>query len=1783
MKKILLSWIVGFMFLLACGINTQAEEIVIKVSTPEELDAVRENLSGHYQLANDIDMTGCYDIEPIGNETTGAFTGTFDGNGYTIKNLELNYSSYKYVGLFGYLNGTVQNVTLENVEIVGSRYVGGIAGYADVDSLITDCEVSGSIEGGSDYFYSYVAGISGSCYGMIKDCRNHAKITTTSKKARTAGISFGEAILIENCHNTGDITADSYVCGVGKSTTLKECSNNGNLTSTYYNTYGIGIADYIENCQNNGNLTGIFHVSGIGLGRKHIIDSSNSGEINSSKIYNEVCYSYGIGYGGTIENCINKGRVFSNGYSTHPDYQGAVYGAAYGIGQGDNVVKNCINYGIVQSMGQSDIKCGIGSSNIENCINHGKVIGYNLKSDYYSKSFGVGISNIKDSINTGNLVGGYVYGVGESNIERCSNTGTLQGIEETYTIGYSNIKNSTNFGAIMTERNLYYMGYNNISLSADYGYLEKDYTPYSVNFNRNNIENSYVLYEKLSERLFHGSNIGMSCLLNVSDGKKSFASIVESDVVKNLDYISTFLNDFEWNSNLPMLREIPIHLELNKNFLFLYKGETVQLKGRVAGEEVTDIVYNSENEAVANVSQSGLVTAYGENNGYTVITARTADGYQMNCHVFVYSRKPESVSITNKTSVLRLGQDKQLDAKIAYEMATEDCELTWTSSNPEVAAVSANGLVETKATGIVTISVTTGNGKTDSCTITVVADEMSLDASELIIKKGETAKVTPTLVPANAPDTITYSSSNTSIATVSTSGVISAKAAGTAVITVKTTGGLSQTCTVYVPGMTLSSTTASVNIGKTQHLRVTLTPQNIEQEITWTSANEEIATVDSDGVVTGVSQGTVTITGETQYGCKVSCVVTVTKLAIEISLDRTSITMEKGKTDSIGVTLNPVDATDTITYTSSNTNVVTVSGTGLLTAKNVGTSQITVRTSGGLSTTCSVVVEAASVPATEITLSKTTLKMLPEESIVLSATVLPDNATNKKITWSSSDEAVVTVNQGGTVTAKSAGTATIKAELSNGLYAICDVSVKAFTNTTIILKSASGGPGEKVSVPVEIRENSGIASMRLKVEYDSSMLTPVNVEAGNILAGAQLNASVDEDGIYYVLWSQASDMTENGTLFSIDFTVAESATSDSVTSIDVSYAEGDICDAQHNDVALKISSGEVLIQQGLPGDIFIDGKLNSHDILLLQQYMTELVSLSSQQMLRADLDGDGNITMMDVVALAQQLVNPSENIVMMAFRMSRTNEFVIELGEVESNQEGIAEVPVIFNGCPGISAFKFKINYNAEKMELISIEAATDVFAGNLMSNLENSSSGEGIVTWYSTENITPEGTVLMLRFVEKEEGITEKEEVTISFQNGDLCNDSCTSVTAEINNGAVLPTVHEHFYETVITEPTCDKGGYTTYTCNKCGDSYIDNEVEALGHSFTNYISDNNATTESAGTLTAKCDRCDATDTITDPAGPIVPDIPVEPVNDEVVRLSGAARYETGYKVADTLKERLGVEQFDAVVVATGKNFADALSGSYLAVVKNALILLTNGKEDNIATLHEYIRANVAENGTIYILGGEAAVPKTVEAINGFMVKRLAGSSRYDTNLAILAEAGMNGNELIVATGKSFADSLSASAVKLPILLVKPGAALSDEAKAIAENMSKIYIIGGEGAVSKEIEAELAVYGEVKRIAGKSRYETSIAVANTFYDNVKEVVVASGKNFPDGLCGGPLAASIDAPLILTADSKADIAADYVKREAVEAGYVLGGTGAIGNDSVAQVFGLKSVDEIISK
>lgn len=307
------------------------------------------------------------------------------------------------------------------------------------------------------------------------------------------------------------------------------------------------------------------------------------------------------------------------------------------------------------------------------------------------------------------------------------------------------------------------------------------------------------------------------------------------------------------------------------------------------------------------------------------------------------------------------------------------------------------------------------------------------------------------------------------------------------------------------------------------------------------------------------------------------------------------------------------------------------------------------------------------------------------------------------------------------------------------------------------------------------------------------------------------------------------------------------------------------------------------------------------------------------------------------------------------------------------------------------------------------------------------------------------------------------------------------------------------------------------------------------------------------------------------------------------VSRIYGNNRNATSREIADELKVVLNKDKFDSVIIATSSDYADALAGSYLAIKKEAPILLTNGKTDTNNDLLAYVRKNAENNAQIYILGKENAVSAEVETLLKkyyTKVDRLGGKSRLETNKEILDAAGIEGeSELIVSTSKNFADSLSASATGKPILLVNPEKSLNADQKEILNHFrnGKVYIVGGKNAVNEKCEEEIKKCvgaDNVERIQGSGRYATSVEIAKKFFENSQKAVVATGENFPDGLCGGPLAAASNAPLLLTKEGNTK-ASQYAVEQKISAGYVLGGANAVKNDVVNELFDLSTIRVIL--
>ena len=345
--------------------------------------------------------------------------------------------------------------------------------------------------------------------------------------------------------------------------------------------------------------------------------------------------------------------------------------------------------------------------------------------------------------------------------------------------------------------------------------------------------------------------------------------------------------------------------------------------------------------------------------------------------------------------------------------------------------------------------------------------------------------------------------------------------------------------------------------------------------------------------------------------------------------------------------------------------------------------------------------------------------------------------------------------------------------------------------------------------------------------------------------------------------------------------------------------------------------------------------------------------------------------------------------------------------------------------------------------------------------------------------------------------------------------------------------------------EPTCTQPGLSEGKhCKDCKEILVAQTVTApaLGHAFVD----------------GACERCGQRN---------------------VTRIAGSNRISTALTTANKLKEVLGIEKFDTILVANAMNFPDALSGSYLAAAAKAPILLYAAGQ---STVTDYIKANLSDGGTVYILGGESSVPESlVSALPGVNCERVSGSGRWATSLAIIAKAdeilGTKPNKILICDGTGFADSLSASATGLPILLVNGKGTLRDDQKAYLESVrgAELYAIGGVNTITPDLLKELDAYDAngAERVYGSGRELTSAAVAKTFFPEARTATLASSLDFPDGLSGGPVAFAMNAPLLLTRENKEAAAKDYVNSKGITSGYIIGGEKAVSDTTAERVFG----------
>ncbi len=238
-----------------------------------------------------------------------------------------------------------------------------------------------------------------------------------------------------------------------------------------------------------------------------------------------------------------------------------------------------------------------------------------------------------------------------------------------------------------------------------------------------------------------------------------------------------------------------------------------------------------------------------------------------------------------------------------------------------------------------------------------------------------------------------------------------------------------------VSSVSLNTTSVNLSVGSTVQLTPTVMPSTASNKsVSWSSSNSAVASVDANGKVTALKAGTATITVKTaDGGYTAKCSVTVQVKVAGVSLNKTSLTLYEGGTQTLTATVTPSNSSNkSVSWSSSNTSVVTVDASGKVTAVKAGTATITVKTAdGGYTAKCSVTVQ---VKVAGVSLNKASLTLYEGGTQTLTATVTPSNASNKSVSWSSSNSTVASVDANGKVTAVKAGTATITVRTADGGY-----------------------------------------------------------------------------------------------------------------------------------------------------------------------------------------------------------------------------------------------------------------------------------------------------------------------------------------------------------------------------------------------------------------------------------------------------------------------------------------------------------------------------------------------------------------------------------------------------------------------------------------------------------------------------------------------------------------------------------------------------------------------------
>jgi uncharacterized protein YjdB len=405
---------------------------------------------------------------------------------------------------------------------------------------------------------------------------------------------------------------------------------------------------------------------------------------------------------------------------------------------------------------------------------------------------------------------------------------------------------------------------------------------------------------------------------------------------------------------------------------------------------------------------------------------------------------------------------------------------------------------------------------------------VTLNQSTASVNVGATLQLTATVAPANATiKTLVWSSSNTSRATVSANGLVTGVSAGSATITVTTNdGSFTASCavtigaSVAVSGVTLSIRSSAIEIGATLQLVATVSPANATNKlVTWSSSSSSVS-VSQDGLVTGLSGGTATITVTTQSGSKTATSTVLVYSAATMTMKSTSATVITGKLVNIdAIITRPAMNLSTITWTSSDTGKAMVPSYGSVLSSTPSTTTIRAGVVGiangsatitatsstyGISTICGVTV---ATPVQSVLLNVGNVRLENGETFQAIPTIYPSSATNKNVSWGSSSNAIATVDASGLITAVSTGTARITVT-TEGENRKNTLTASILTQVTGVTISASTLTVNRASTGTLTATVSPSDASNLAVRWASYNTRVATVSSSGVVTGVSAGQAI---------------------------------------------------------------------------------------------------------------------------------------------------------------------------------------------------------------------------------------------------------------------------------------------------------------------------------------------------------------------------------------------------------------------------------------------------------------------------------------------------------------------------------------------------------------------------------------------------------------------------------------------------------------------------------------------------